>query len=348
MKLKLKYIKRYKVRGKMWTYFRRKGCKPVPLPDPESAEFHVAYTAALARNVPVMPGESRTGKGTVAALVGGWFASPDFTMRPASVREKHRRHAEAFRREHGDGPVASLDIEAVECMFAALAATPAKANEWRVAMRDLFRFAVRRKLIAINPADGLKKMASKRPDGHHTWTEAEVEQFRRKHAIGTRARLALELHLELALRRSDAIRLGPSHVRDGVITYTQHKMRERHPVEVVVEMPGALAHIITRTVPTGFQTWLVDGTGKPFKEDTYSHWFRDMVKAAGLPPGVCGPHGLRKRAAADLVEAGATSKEASAVTGHTTLKEIERYTAKANRTRLAAQAMAKRRAANVS
>jgi integrase len=247
--------------------------------------------------------------------------------------------------EHGDGPVASLDIEAIECMFAALAATPAKANEWRVALRDMFRFAVRRKLIGINPADGLKKMRPKRPDGHHTWTEAEVEQFRRKHVVGTKARLALELHLELALRRSDAIRLGPGHVRDGILTYTQHKMRERHPMEVVVEMPATLVKIIAKTAPIGLKTWLVDGTGKPFKEDTYSHWFRDMVKAAGLPRH-CMPHGLRKRAAADFVEAGATSKEAGAVLGHTTLRQIEHYTAKANRTRLAAQAMNKRRTAN--
>jgi hypothetical protein len=347
MKLKLKYIKRYKVRGRMWTYFRRKGHKPVPLPDPESAEFHTAYAAALAGSVPVMPGESRAGKGTVAALVGAWFAAPDFTKRPASVRERHGRHAEAFRREHGAGPVASLDIDAIECMFAALAATPGKANEWRAAMRDLFKFA-RRKLIATNPAADLEKMAPKRPDGHHTWTPSEVEVFRRRYEVGTKARLALELHWELALRRSDAIRLGPGHVRDGVLTYTQHKMRERHPMEVVVDMPPALVEIIAKTLPTGLKTWLVDGTGKPFKEDTYSHWFRDMVKAAGLPPGICTPHGLRKRASADFAEAGATSKEIGAVNGHTTLKEIERYTEKANRTRLAAQAMAKRRAANIS
>lgn len=46
-------------------------------------------------------------------------------------------------------------------------------------------------------------------------------------------------------------------------------------------------------------------------------------------------HGLRKACARRLADAGATPHEIQAVTGHKTLKEVERYTAAAGRAGLA-------------
>jgi integrase len=51
-------------------------------------------------------------------------------------------------------------------------------------------------------------------------------------------------------------------------------------------------------------------------------------------------HGLRKAAARRLAEAGCSTREIAAIIRHATLREIERYTAKGNQERLAAQAMA--------
>jgi integrase len=66
----------------------------------------------------------------------------------------------------------------------------------------------------------------------------------------------------------------------------------------------------------------------------------DAIGAAGFPDR-CVLHGLRKAAARRLAEAGCTEKEIAAVTGHTTLKEIARYTRAADQKRLAAGAVAK-------
>jgi integrase len=55
----------------------------------------------------------------------------------------------------------------------------------------------------------------------------------------------------------------------------------------------------------------------------------------------CSAHGLRKAAARRLAEAGATTHEISAITGHASLKEVARYTEAADRRKLAASAMAK-------
>jgi integrase len=63
-----------------------------------------------------------------------------------------------------------------------------------------------------------------------------------------------------------------------------------------------------------------------------------VIKAMGLPERRV-PHGLRKAAARRLAEIGCSEKQIAAVTGHTTLKEVARYTRAANQERLAADAI---------
>ena len=54
-----------------------------------------------------------------------------------------------------------------------------------------------------------------------------------------------------------------------------------------------------------------------------------------------GAHGLRKSAAVRHVEAGCSSKEVAAITGHASLLKIERYTKAAEQEKLAPQAIAR-------
>lgn len=55
----------------------------------------------------------------------------------------------------------------------------------------------------------------------------------------------------------------------------------------------------------------------------------------------CTSHGLRHLAAGRLAEAGATGHQIMAITGHKSLKEVERYTRKASQKRMAQDALAK-------
>ena len=63
--------------------------------------------------------------------------------------------------------------------------------------------------------------------------------------------------------------------------------------------------------------------------------WRVGIDAAGLPrkqkPNgecvqLCTPHGLRKRCCTDMAERGCTAHATMAVSGHLTLREIERFT----------------------
>jgi integrase len=67
---------------------------------------------------------------------------------------------------------------------------------------------------------------------------------------------------------------------------------------------------------------------------------RDAIREAGLPPR-CVSHGLRKAAMRRLAEEDATAKQIASISGHKTLKEIERYTKAADQKKLARAAMDK-------
>ena len=64
------------------------------------------------------------------------------------------------------------------------------------------------------------------------------------------------------------------------------------------------------------------------------------VEFVGLPTR-CLPASLRKAIMRRLAESGSSAKEIAAISGHRTLKEIERYTAAADQVRLSKAAMAK-------
>ncbi|WP_108257982.1 tyrosine-type recombinase/integrase [Mangrovicoccus ximenensis] len=64
-----------------------------------------------------------------------------------------------------------------------------------------------------------------------------------------------------------------------------------------------------------------------------------MVQEAKLPAGLS-PHGLRKATCRRLAEAGCTAHEIMAISGHTSLAEVTRYTVAASRAKLAERAIA--------
>ena len=63
-------------------------------------------------------------------------------------------------------------------------------------------------------------------------------------------------------------------------------------------------------------------------------------------PQSCKPHGLRKAACRIMAESDCTPHEIKSVSGHRTLREVERYTAAVDNKRLAIRARAKVAATN--
>jgi integrase len=200
-------------------------------------------------------------------------------------------------------------------------------------LRVMLAFAVDIGLINSNPAIGIKRYKS-RSGGIHSWTEAEVERFRERHLRGTKARLALELLLGTAQRRSDIVTLGWRNVRGDSLVLRQKKTSQ----PLVIPMHPAFAAEL-RLLPRTNLTFLTRANGAPYSSSTFGPFFRARCNEAGLPH--CSAHGLRKLAATRLADAGCSASEIAAITGHRTLGEVARYTREADHARLARPGLAR-------
>jgi integrase len=272
------------------------------------------------------------------ALAVSYFQSAMFAELQPSTRGVYRNIAEAFCREHGDKRAALLRREHIERLMALRSDRPDSANGLLKALRAMMRHAVKIGIRGDDPTAGIAPLQPKSKTGFHRWTEPEIAQFEAHYPIGSRARLALALGLYTAQARQDVIAMGPQHIRDEVLHLVRKKTEHTTAMELAIPVHPDLRAAIDAT-PSGHLTFLVTEFGKPFTAAGFGNWFRDRCNRAELPH--CTFHGLRKAAASRLAEAGATVHEIAAITGHATLKEIERYTKTADRKRLAAKAIAK-------
>jgi len=322
------YIDRH---GKPRFYFRRAGFKKISLPGlPWSPEFMAAYEAAEGGAPRLELGASKIKSGTVAAAVAGYFGSAVFAMGAETTRRTRRQILEKFRAEHGDKGIATLGRAHVERMVSARAATPGAALNFLGALRALMRHAIISGLRADDPTVGVRA-PKYRSSGFYTWTEDDIAAFERKHPIGSRARLALALLLYTAQRRADVIQLGRQHVRDGLIHVRQSKTGATLAIPVHPELRAVLD-----ATPADHLTFLTTARGKPFYPDSFTHWFKRKCGEAGLP-GRASVHGLRKAACRRLAELGCSASVIASISGHSTLREVSRYTAAADQVRLARQ-----------
>ena len=195
-------------------------------------------------------------------------------------------------------------------------------------LRVLLNFAVKEKLRRDNPALGIK-LDPITTGGYHSWTEEELRQFETRHPTGTKPRLALALLLYTAQRRTDVVRLGPSHMREGRLVLRQSKTG----VELDIPVAAPLADIIAATPMIGVKTFLVTEYGHPFTPAGFGNWFRNRCDEAGLPN--CSAHGLRKAFLRRMAEAGCSEDYIASISGHKDLREIRTYVQAANKARMA-------------
>jgi integrase len=236
-----------------------------------------------------------------------------------------------------DMPLSALGPKAVRTLRDRKADLPEAANGRIKALRAVFNFATQKdvELALTNPARDVSYFRGV-SDGFHSWTDAEVEKFTTVHPIGGKAHLALALMLYTGQRRSDIVLFGRQHISNGWIIFTQFKNRNRKPVKLEIPIHPELQKIIEAS-PCGDLAFLVTEFNKPFTANGFGSWFRKKCDAAGLPH--CSAHGLRKASATRLANHGASEHEIMSITGHTTSKEVTRYTKAANQKRLAGKAI---------
>ena len=325
--------------GNVRYYFRRKGEPKIRLyGDFGSEAFTKAYYEARAsgRNTPKATNK-RTPVGSFGYVCLQYLASPVFRSLDSATQKQRRYFLESICEKHGSNPIAAMRSHHVDKLLETKRHTPAAARNFLKSLNALFRWALRHRMVDSDPTKDVEPIPYS-TEGHHTWTEQEIAIFEARHPVGTRPRLAMALMLYTGCRREDVVRLGPQHIKNGRLRYTQAKNEDRNPVHIDVEVHQDLLDIIAKS-HVRHMTFLTTAYGKPFSAAGFGNWFRDRCNEAGLIN--CSSHGLRKRTAVQLAEGGATSQEIMAVTGHKSLSEVERYTKAASKAKLADSAMKK-------
>ena len=321
--------------GKRRVRFRRRGVSVYLTGIPWSEDFMRQYAAALEHEQDQraqIGAAKRTLPGSFSALCVSYYNSPEFCGLKASTQSVRRNILERFRREHGHRSLKDLKAIHIRTILGAMADRPESANGLLKVLRAVLAHAVVVGLLASNVALSVKRYRNRNAEGYHTWTEDEIAQFQLAHPLGMRAGLAMALALYTGQRRSDVVRLGWQHVKDGRIVVRQQKTSTALTIPIHPELERALA-----ALPRTNMTFLVTEFGKPFAAAGFGNWFRRMCNEAGLPH--CSMHGLRKAACRRLAEAGCSANEIAAVSGHASLREVARYTSAASQRLLADRAV---------
>lgn len=272
-------------------------------------------------------GASRHKPGTVAAVVLAYFQTPEFLGLRATTQRTRRNVLDRFVKKFGDLPVDKMERQHLKAILGSMAATPHAANNLLRFFRLVLDFAVEVEILDKNPARGMKGFKTEE-GGAIPWTEADIAKFEKRHPIGTRPRLAMALLLYTGQRRGDVVRMGWQHVEGDRITVRQGKTGTK----LMLRMHPALADALASTARTNM-TFLMTAFGAPYTAAGFGNAFRDWCDEAGLAQRSA--HGLRHAAGRRLAEAGNSTKQIQAVTGHASLREVERYTRAADQRRMA-------------
>lgn len=326
-----KHVSMFKDRhGKKRYRFRRKGqatyyFKHLPGTDEFLAELRACEDGIASPQIGVV---SRATPGTFDDLLERYYRSADFLDVKPITRSVYQGVLERWRarerkgKRYGEVPVRQLQTRHVEEMIAEVLPARSAANRLRERLSAIMNFAIRLGMATHNP------VAATRPfkvqgTGWHSWTEEEIAAYEKRHAVGSTARLALDIMLWTGQRLGDVRQLGTANIRGGRVELVQSKTGKFVSVPI---MPALAASILAADA-TG-ETFVLTEFGKRFSAAGFGNKVRQWCSEAGLTG--CSAHGLRKAAARRFAEAGCSNQEIKAWTGHTTDFEVARYTAAAD------------------
>ena len=222
-------------------------------------------------------GASRSKAGTFNALIANYFKSDAFTKALAKATQDMRRPILNRFREtqapsgqtYGDKRVAAMRGQDVAKLLHGKS-RHAQSN-WLKSFRGLMAFAISEAWRADDPSAGITPVKGPKSMGHMTWLEPQVEQYRQRHKLGTKPRLALELLLNIAARRYDAHVIGAQHViisnADGKkkLCWRPHKtLRSTGKMLKVTIIPSLQAALDAMPKSGEALAFLTNDYGRPF------------------------------------------------------------------------------------
>jgi integrase len=297
-----------------------------------TADFWAEYQAALAsapRRKPEGPHE-----GTVGWLLERYRETTAWSNLSLATRRQRENIFVHVLETAGKEPFAKITTASLMAGRDRRANTASQARHFLDAMRGLFRWAAKARLVKVDPTIGVDNPPRPKTGGFEVWSEDDVATYEKRWPIGTRQRVWLDVLVYTGLRRGDAVRFGRQHIRNGVGTIKT----EKTDTEVTLPILPVLAETF-KAGPCGGLTFIAGESGNPLTKESFGNLFRKACRAAGLQRRSA--HGLRKAAATRAANAGATVAELEAIFGWSGGTMASLYTRAADRRRLAQGAMHK-------
>jgi integrase len=336
--------------------FRRKGFKGGYFKSQLGTEdFRTEYHAFLnPGEVASPPVKSRAATGSLDEALDRYMSVAERLGPSRVTQEKITAVLEDFRTGdeisgyRGTRILRAIDFEAIDKIIAKKRIKTGTGNKTKGgihAARKLrkelvrfFSFAMKAGLCDRNPAaeaEMVKVSVAEKTKGFHTWTEADIQLYRDRWAIGTRERLAMEIYLWTDQRRCDVHKMGKAQIVGGRIPVIQAKTGKEMWVPLAPQLLEAIiAMPVHLTSPFCF---VVSRKGTAYTKESFGNWFKDNCVAAGLLHH--NGHGLRKATLRRLAELQAANKTMKALSGQEKDETLAIYTADADQIRLADEAV---------
>jgi integrase len=216
---------------------------------------------------------------------------------------------------------------------------PGKCRIALSVLNNILKYAYDRGWVPQNVASAIGELPPQKEI--ERWYAEEIDRFLSTAPFYLRDAMMLALYT--GQRRSDLVRILWSDITDNVIYVRQRKTGAELWIPMHPKLRRHLDSMKLR-IDKGRSVFaknhvLVNHQGMPWVPDS----LRAAFKRHSAKTGLVGKqlHGVRKTTASILGEIGCTPHEIMAITGHQSLKEVQRYTAGADMKKLAQEAMAK-------
>ncbi len=292
---------------------------------------HLADGTVREYRYPAVRKVQRYGPDSVAALIGAWKRSPEWTALAEATRRTYLiylRDIELLAATDARD-VARRDILELRDAIAQARGHGA-ANGFIRTAGALFTWALDREWIEHTPLTRVRAL----PGGHlAAWTEQQAALALTHLPEPLRRVVILGMHT--AQRRGDLCRLTWADYDGQRIRVRQQKTGVQlsipcHP-ELKIELDAWKRSARTLTI--------LELDGQPWHPMRLSERMaRALAKIEGMPPHL-NVHGLRKLGATRVADAGGSAHEIAAITGHQTLSMVALYTRSADQERLATAAI---------
>lgn len=333
--LSLPYVYEFEDRhGKVRRYFRRNGVtRPMPEGVTSNAKAYVEALAASEVRKRAVDIPSPYPKGSFGALTTSYEGSAGFKQLAPATRRELGYMIKRLRGAHGERQVTRLTRADVLAWQDELAERPGTANNMLRCMKILMRFAADHGWRLDNPLWRIKELKG---GEFRAWTDEEHSKFEARWPLGTMQRRAYAIALYTGQRKSDIVNMRITARSGGSITLVQQKTGE----PLVIPETSEFSKELDAMKPPGLMMIWKDGGGA-MTSDYFGAMMRKAIRDALGEETDCVFHGLRNSAAKRLADAGCTPHQIMAVTGHKTIRMVEKYTRQASQKKLASAAIIK-------